>query len=244
MADYNTMLRTFLAELTTTEQFKRDMLIKLAKQLEKEQYPTNQINDKIAEDVEGYVSRNYVGQVLEDKYKDLSKSHATTRKKKKKQVIELAADGSVIQPPESKEDQVERFERTKFSEDLGRTLEARSKEVEGLDSMVMKELEQVRNEKQELGTKLSETINQLEKQLKQNDEVMELIAENLGFYMVFDKDEYQNIYVKEIDSEKANTRKELKIDLREFEDQIKNSFQKGKHVAKLKHNGEKVTSWN
>jgi NAD kinase len=84
----------------------------------------------------------------------------------------------------------------------------------------------------------------LEKQLKQNDEVMELIAENLGFYMVFDKDEYQNIYVKEIDSEKANTRKELKIDLREFEDQIKNSFQKGKHVAKLKHNGEKVTSWN
>jgi hypothetical protein len=221
MASYSVMLRAFLAELDVTEQFKRETIIKLAQQLEKENFPVDKINDKIAEDVEPRISKSYVGKILEDKYKNKAKIH----KKKKEQPIEIAVDGSVINP-EEEEAKINAEEHEKFTEALNTAAEASSKQIESLDSMVLKELDTAREK------------------LKQQEEIMEYIEENLGFYMVFDKNEDNILYVKMIDSEKANTSKELKIDLRRFEDNIKDSYKKGKYSAVIKHDGTKVTAWN
>jgi len=237
MVNYATMLETFKAELTQTEKFKRDMIVKLAKQLEKESdIPVAEINDRVASDLEGYLTRQWVGQCLADKYKNGKKQHKEKKSKKEKEkLIEVAADGTQL--PNYEEEQ-----HAKFHQDLGKALEERSAQSANLNDIVVKELDQKQEQLKELESKLQNVITpdqfkELENKLSQQNAIIDELRNYVGEWVVYDKD-------LQVEHVRPRSRDEkIKISLRKFEDEIKESFQQGKQFAYIEHDGAIVTDW-
>jgi hypothetical protein len=241
MVSYDTMLRTFKAELEQTEKFKKDMIVKLAKQLEKESdIPVSEINDRIASDLEGYLTRQWVGQCLADKYKNDKKQHKEKKdknKKEKQKLIEVTADGTQLPNFEDEDEQ-----RAKFNQDLGKALEERSSQSANLNDAVVKELDLAINKRKELESKLENVITpdeykKLEEKLILQDEILDSFRNHIGEFVLYNKD-------LEIEYVKTKSRDErIKISLRNFEDAIKDSFKHSKSFAYIDHDGSIVTDW-
>ena len=239
MVSYAVMLRTFLADIDNYERFKRDTIIKFAEQLEREQYPIDQINHRIVEDVEPRISRQYVGQVLKDtKYKDTSKIH----KKKKKELIQIAADGSVIESDEARLEREEAegnvLEHEQFTRHLDKLAEQGSKEIQSLDKAVLQELDQSKDRNKELEKQLKDVmaINEDQK------EFLDDVSEYFGSWIRVSQD-YKIVDVADT-KEDTKVTKAIRIDLKMFESDIKDSFKSGKESALIRHDGKNAISWN
>lgn len=246
MAKYYTLLRTFKADLQNHEKFKKDTIIKLAKALEEERLCLiEQINDKLAQDLEGYITRSYIGICLEKKYK----KKGFDRHKKK---VEVATDGTEILSEQDKlkeeERKKEEEDSKKFFEDMNKTLDTRAEETKSLNDIVVQELDKIREENKTLQSKLNESITAEEYESMKIDvnlakNIVDDVKNHLGEYIKFEEDETGEIELIEVLAEKTNTY-EVKIDLRKFEDGIKESYKRGKHSALLRISGEKVVDWS
>lgn len=233
------MLRTFKAELEQTEKFKKDMIIKLAQQLEKEsEIPVKEINDRISSDLEGYITRQWVGQCLADKYKNGVKQVKKNKRKKEKEkekekLVEVAEGGATI---------YEDFENTKFHQDLGKALEERSSQSANLNDVVVKELDVAINKQKELESKLANVVTpdqykQMENRLSYQQEILDNFRNYVGEWVLYDKD----LQVEHVRPKSGDEK--IKIPLRKFEDAIKESFKHGKSFAYIEHDGSSVVDW-
>lgn len=247
MVSYDTLLRTFRAELKEQEKYKKDMIIKLAKKLEEEKYPIHEINGRLVFDLQGFIGKSYISQILDKKYKQLDKIHEKEKGEEEEATVMNTNDGqTVVNDPELEREQEAKEE---FTNEFNQALNSRAEESKSLNDAVLKELDKELNIRKELEEKLAESISPelfetLQKKLAAQEEIMEWIEENLGSYLRFEKDEEGKIICAEINELMKNEPpKEITIDLRRFGDEIKNSFKRGKYVAKIVQKNGQVKSW-
>lgn len=252
--DYDTMLQTFKSEIHEQEKFKRDFIRKLALQIDKEKIvETHKINDKLAKDLEGYVTRGYVGQCLDNEFKYKTKQNNMKEEDDKEELVEVTTDGRTIIPDkkqerDKKKKQLEELERADFSKDLSKALDARAQDSTTLNTVVVRELEEQRNENQDLRSQLKNVVTReefetLQKKLAAQEEIMEYIEENLGSYLRFEKEGGKIVCAEINELMKSEPPKEITIDLRRFEDEIRESFKRGKYIAKIVQKDGQVKSW-
>jgi hypothetical protein len=236
LVSYNTLLQTFKAELSETEKYKKDTILKLAKKLEEEKkVPVNEINDKISNDLEGYVSRQYVGQCLDKKYKQ-SEKITSPKKKSKEKEIEIATNGSVITEEEK--------DKAEFYSAMDKALDRSDQELKSLNSTVVNELDKANNKVKELEAKLANTVTEeeyraMEKRVNEYEESLEDFKNHIGEYVRYDKD----LQITNVMPAKGKEKDRVKISLRKFENQIKDSFKRMQPFAFIEHDGQHATNW-
>lgn len=235
LVNYDTLLRTFKAELGESEKYKKDTIVKLAKKLEQEmEVAVHDINDKIANDLDGYVSRQYIGQCLDKKYKHQEKITAVKKdKKNKKQAIQIATNGTIID---------ETKDKAEFYRDLDKAFDKSDKEVYSLNDTVVKELDSTKEELKALESKFEnlitpEQFESLQNRLTAQDAILDGLRNYVGEYVLYDES-------LEVESVRPKSGEEkIKISLRKFENKIKESFKLGKASATIEHDGAHVTDW-
>jgi hypothetical protein len=212
------------------------MILKLAKKLEEEKkVKLNEINEKICNDLEGYVSKQYVGQCLDKKYKNQEKitSSAKKDKKNKKQAIEIATDGTIID---------EAKDKAEFYRDMDNAFDKSDEEVKSLNDTVAKELDSTKEELKALESKFEnlitpEQFESLQNRLTAQDAILDGLRNYVGEYVLYDES-------LEVESVRPKSGEEkIKISLRKFENKIKESFKFGKPFATIEHDGTHVTDW-
>lgn len=92
---YKTALESFKVELKDFEGNKKDKILELAKLLEDAGFPKEHISSKVSEDLDGYLSKQYVRKVLGDELKNPSKARATSSANDDKKVLE---ESSIDEP--------------------------------------------------------------------------------------------------------------------------------------------------
>lgn len=246
MVSYSVLLKTFKAELDQTEQYKRDTITKLAKKLEEEKYPIGEINSRLVRDLEGYIGKSYINEVLDKKYKDQSKIHEKEKEKDKRKEVTVTTDGqTVIDDPEQ---ELEEAEHNKFHDELDNALDNRAEEVKNLNDVVVKELDKEITLRKELQQKLEQSITpeqyqELEKKVIIYSEIAESVESHIGKYIKFKKDEDGVIILEEILATTDPYRGTLEIDLKKFGNKIKESFEHGNSIANIEFEYYKVKKW-
>ena len=234
LVSYDTLLRTFKAEIIETEKFKKHTILKLAKKLEEELAELHKINDRICEDLDGYVSRQYIGQCLDKKYKQQEKITASPKKKKKEKAIEIATNGSVLSEEET--------DKAEFYRGMDKEFDASDQRVRSLNDTVVKELNTAIIKQKELESKLASTITEeeylkIEKQVTAYEGLVEQFKNHVGEFVKYD----ENLEITNVIA--PHTKDSLKINLRKFENKIKQSFKLGKASATIEYEGSHATDW-
>jgi hypothetical protein len=245
MVSYDTLLKTFKAELKEQEKYKRDTIVKLAQKLEEEKYPMGEINQRLVRDLEGFIGKSYISQILDKKYKDQSKIHEKTEKEEDKDKITVATDGTVVPDPKLEHEQEENAE---FHQELDNTLDNRTEESKSLNDVVVKELDKEISLRKELEQKLEQSIThehyqELERRALMYSELMKEIENHLGEFVKFEKDEDGQLALVGILATKDPYGGILEIDLKKFGNKIKESFQHGNSIAKIEYENYKVKKW-
>jgi hypothetical protein len=150
LTSYDILLKTFKAELKVNEEYKKTMVLRLAEQLEKEKVVAlDKINQKLSEDLAGYVTKQWIGKVLDGKYKDaikLANANAKHEADETKLMVQLGEQGLETTYGDVK-DEVTRIKRgneadesDKFREELRQALDAKGIDPTQMNVNVYKEL--------------------------------------------------------------------------------------------------------
>ena len=151
------------------------MIVKLATRCLKEKLcPKNKINDKIATDLEGFITRQYIGQILGKDYKDQSHIHRGKNKAEEKvseDKLMVQIGEAAIETTESElKDEANRVSRESemiasqdFHDELNQALDQRAVDVKEINSAALKELDT------------------LSEKLKEQDRVIKYLREELNF---------------------------------------------------------------
>jgi hypothetical protein len=197
MATYDQMLRTFKAELDMSEKYKKDMVVKLALQLEKEgQIAVDKINQQLTEDLKGFITKAWIGQVLERKYKNGARITKGPEyvPNETKLLVKLGESG--IETTEKDiNDEIARLEgqtSNDFHTNFKKELDNRT--IGDLNEEVFKELQR----KVEEIDGLNLTIRGLNNELREMDDILKRLNHHAGYYVKYDK-EFNVIDVKEFD---------------------------------------------
>jgi exonuclease III len=196
MPNYQQLLRTFKAELDQSEQFKRDMILRLAQQLEKEgQIAVNRINQQITQDLEGYVTKGYVGQCLDKRFKNGDKitRGAEAKPNELKLLVQVGETG--IQTTEDDlTDELKRLENQE-SEDFHKDFRNKLDETKlpELNQEVFMELQRKIQEIDQLNVE----VNGLHNEMRQNQQILFQLSKHAGYYVKYDK-AFNIIDVKEL----------------------------------------------
>lgn len=98
---YKTALGSFKVELETFEGSKKERILELAKLLEESGHPKETISERVGDDLEGYLSKQYVRKVLGDEFKNANKSREQAHIETNKEI--LCATSSATDTKEQKQ---------------------------------------------------------------------------------------------------------------------------------------------
>jgi hypothetical protein len=235
------MLRTFKGELDVSENYKRTMVEKLAKKLENEKYPVGEIYNKLSHDLAGYITRQYIGQCLPNKYKHVEKITRGEDKAPvqdyKKLTLRSLEDGEAIETTEENlKDEIKRVSKAnekQESDDFHKELkeEFAKRDLGDVNDVVLRELDTA-----------IERIHYLEGKVRTQEEELEWWHQNAGSmrqlagnYVKFDEN------FNTIDLRATPIDNPINLDLIKFKEKILDAINDNIPAVNIEHDGENVT---
>jgi hypothetical protein len=241
MVSYDTMLRTFKKGLEIEEKYKKEMILKLASQLEREKLVAlADINKRLTEDLRGYVTKQWIGQVLPKKFKEAEKIHAGDEKARlseTKMLVKIGDEGieTTVGDFNKEVDRVKKktedHESEEFHKDFRGELEKRNIDPTDINQNIFKELQS----KIELIEKLEDQLNNLRVDFDNRYHVLSNLKPYAGNYVKYDND-FKILDVKGADKEDS-----IMLNLIKFKDKLHDMIERNIAVVALEHDYSDVT---
>jgi hypothetical protein len=241
MVSYDTLLKTFRAELKEQERYKKDMIIKLTQKLEEEKYPTNDISARLTADLDGYIGKSYIAQVLDKKYKHLEKA----REKEQKATVMNTTEGQTVNEVNPEEQEA----KEQFTNEFNQALNSRKSESKDLNEVVVRELDKQLEYTRDLEARLKQTVSQedyekLEKRLLRYSELIDSIEVHIGSFIKFAKNEDGELFIEDtaplVDGAPEGS---IEINLIKFKKKIKESLENNYSLASIEYENHKAVAW-
>lgn len=240
MTSYEMMLRTFLSELKMTEEHKKKMIVKLAEQLEKERLVAMEdINKKLTEDLKGYVTKQWIGQVLPKKFKDAEKIHVGEQKAKASEMKMLVQVGEtgIETTAGDLNDEVDRIRRKtekdesdEFGEELKRKLDEHHINPTDINQNIYRELQEKIEQVERLKTKNL----MLNRQYSDLDDKIKNLKRYVGCHVLYDENLRVLEYIRPEETDSVN------LNLIKFKDKLQDYINRNIAMVMLEHDRDDV----
>jgi len=241
MVSYDTMLRTFKKGLEVEEEYKKEMILKLASQLEKEKLVAlADINKKLTEDLKGYVTKQWIGQCLPKKFKEAEKIHAGDEKARlseTKMLVKIGDEGIETTVGDFNEEidrvkrKTEEHESDEFHKDFRKELEKRDIEPTDINQNIFKELQS----KIEYIATLEDQLYNLRQDFDDRYHALSNLKPYAGNYVKYDNK------FKVLDVRGAGDEDSIRLNLIKFKDKLNDMIERNIAVIALEHDYNDVT---